>query len=121
MAKQPLWRQTFDTLERPVGRALENLVESDRFADVFATTWKVAGRVRGEFERNSHRALRLWNLPAANDVDALSRQLAAVERQVRELRSELHSVGDERNGDGRRNGRDGSGPVDRASSASEGL
>jgi cell division protein FtsB len=51
-------------------------------------TWRVQRRLRREAERQSARALHLLNLPAAADVRRLSRQVAALQREVRELSRE---------------------------------
>lgn len=89
MADTPLWRRTFDALERPAARVLETAVQSDAFADVLA----LGVRLRRDVERQSAEAferwLHLWNLPAYSDVVALQAQAAAVERRLREVAHEL--------------------------------
>lgn len=89
MADTPLWRRAFDSVERPLGRTLDRAVQTDAYADLVATSWKLAGRVRRDFERSSTWALHLWNVPAATDLDRLSSQVAHVERQVRDLSREV--------------------------------
>ena len=89
MADSPLWRRAFDSVERPLGRTLDRVVQTGAYADLVATSWKLAARARRDFERTSTWALHLWNVPAATDLDRLARQVAHVERQVRDLSREV--------------------------------
>jgi len=88
MPERPLWRQVFDAVDRRVAGPVEAGARSDVFADALALAWRVQRRLRREAERQSARALHLLNLPAAADVRRLSRQVAALQREVRELSRE---------------------------------
>ncbi len=89
MGDKPLWRRSFDAVERPVSGALDRIVQTKAYADATSTCWKVAHKLRRDYEHNSERLLRLFNLPAGTDVDRLLVQVAKVERQVRDLSREL--------------------------------
>jgi hypothetical protein len=91
MAGPPLWRKAFDRLERPVGDALAAGARSDAFTDTLAVALRLRRRLQREVERRTRRSLHLVNLPAATDVRRLSEQIAALQRQVRQLERELDS------------------------------
>ena len=85
----PAWRAAFDAIERPVTSASERWVQSDTFMDGFALAWRVQRRVDREVKRGLDIWLGAWRLSTRADVDRLSREIAQLERQVRELRREL--------------------------------
>src|SRR3954466_9502096 len=85
----PLWRLAFDTIERPIGAASETWVQTDVFMDALALTWKVQQRVAREMNRGLGGVLGLGGMPRPSDVNALVRQVASLERQVRQLAREL--------------------------------
>jgi len=82
----PLWRLPFDLVERPLAAASETWVQSDRFMDTLALSYKLQRRVTRRTEQALDAWLGLWGLPTKRDVTALVNQVAALERQVRELR-----------------------------------
>jgi polyhydroxyalkanoate synthesis regulator phasin len=84
MAK-PLWRQLFDAVDRRVAGPVEAGTGSDAFGDLVAISWRLTRRVQREVERRSRRVLHLLNLPAATDVRRLSEQVAALQRELREI------------------------------------
>lgn len=57
--------------------------------DAFAITWRLGRRVNAEARRGLDMWFGAWHVPTRSDVDRLSGQIAALERQVRDLRSEL--------------------------------
>jgi hypothetical protein len=83
----PLWRLAFDLVERPLAAASETWVQSDPFMDMAALGFKVQRRVTKESGKALDAWLGLWGLPTKRDVTALVNQVAALERQVRELAS----------------------------------
>jgi polyhydroxyalkanoate synthesis regulator phasin len=95
-AKQPMWRRMFDAAERPVGRTLERLVQTEGFADVVARAKKAQVQSRRRVERVTRHALHLWNLPAATDVKRVEERLAAVERRLRDVSKRLEQSEGER-------------------------
>jgi hypothetical protein len=84
MAK-PLWRQVFDAVDRRVAGPVEAGTRSDLFGDAVAVTWRLGRRMQREVERRTRRVLHLANLPTATDVRRLSEQVAALQREVREM------------------------------------
>jgi hypothetical protein len=79
----------FDSADRLIGPASEQLVRTEAFADLIG----LASRMRYMALKRTERALRqqwhVWNLPARTDVRRLSEQVASLERQVRNLTREL--------------------------------
>jgi CRISPR/Cas system Type II protein with McrA/HNH and RuvC-like nuclease domain len=85
MPGKPLWRQLFDAVDRRVAGPVEAGTRSDAFGDFVAVSWRLSRRMQREIERRSRRVLHLMNLPAATDVRRLSEQVAALQRELREL------------------------------------
>jgi polyhydroxyalkanoate synthesis regulator phasin len=85
MPSKPLWRQVFDAVDQRVAGPVETGTRSDAFTDVVAVAWRLNRRVQREVERRTRRALHLVNLPTATDVRRLSEQVAALQRELREL------------------------------------
>jgi polyhydroxyalkanoate synthesis regulator phasin len=85
MADKPLWRRTFDTVDRHIAGPAEAAARSDAFGDVLTVAVRLRGRAQREIEKRTRRALHLVNLPTATDVRRLSEQVAALRREVREL------------------------------------
>jgi hypothetical protein len=84
----PLWRMAFDAVERPLASWSESWVQSDAFMDVAAVGFKVQRRVLGEARGALEAWLGLWGVPTRGDVKALINQVAALERQLRQLAAE---------------------------------
>jgi hypothetical protein len=89
---RPMWRQAFDKVEGAAAPLLEQATRSDRFVDLMAAGARARKLVAMETEKASRRWLHLWNLPAAGDMAALRRQLAGLEREVRQLRRQVAAV-----------------------------
>lgn len=89
----PLWRRTFDALERPAARVLESAVQTNAFADVLALGVRARRGLERQYVEAFERWLHLWNLPAYSDVVRLQAQTAAVERRLREVAHELEDRG----------------------------
>ncbi len=89
----PMWRQTFDAVERPVARASEAWVQSDVFMNTLAVTWKVQRRLTRQVQGGVAWWFGLWDLPTGADVRQVAKQVASLERQVRELARELERTG----------------------------
>jgi hypothetical protein len=85
----PSLRDAFDAFENPIARGSESWIGSDVFMDGFAITWRLGRRLNAEARRGLDMWFGAWHLPTRSDVDRLSGQIAALERQVRDLRTEL--------------------------------
>jgi polyhydroxyalkanoate synthesis regulator phasin len=82
---KPVWRQVFDAVDRRVAGPVEAGTRTDAFGDLLALSWRFSRRMQREVERRTRRALHLANLPTATDVRRLSEQVAALQRELREL------------------------------------
>jgi len=91
MAK-PLWRRTFDRVERPLGGALEEVAGSGAFAQALNVTLRARAAARAQLERRTRRVWHLANLPAGSDVKRLHRQVVELDREVRRLRQALEAA-----------------------------
>lgn len=85
----PSLRDAFDAFERPIARGSVSWIGSDVFMDGYAITWRLGRRLNAEARRGLDMWFGAWHLPTRSDVDRLSGQIAALERQVRDLRTEL--------------------------------
>jgi hypothetical protein len=85
---RPLWRVAFDLVERPLAAASETWVQSDPFMDMTALGFKLQRRLTRQTDQALDAWLGLWGLATKRDVTALVNQVAALERQLRELRTE---------------------------------
>jgi hypothetical protein len=88
-ASKPLWRQTFDAVERRVAKPAEKTTRTDVFNDAVSVALKSKRTVQRAIERRTRRVLHMVNMPAATDVKRLSEQVAALHREVRSLQREL--------------------------------
>lgn len=93
--KSAVWRG-FDKVERKVGKPLEDVVASERYADVMVRGLKVQRAVGGLAGRvlkgGIGKVLRAVNIPTSTDVQRLSRQLAVLTSEVRTLTMEQHAA-----------------------------
>jgi polyhydroxyalkanoate synthesis regulator phasin len=85
----PLWKQVFDTVERRVGPALDELVKRDDVVTALVLAQRTRGEIDRRLERTSRRVLHLLNLPAGSDVNRLLAHIARLEREIGDLRSQL--------------------------------
>lgn len=84
-----LWRRAFDLIERPVAAGAESWVQSESFMDLAAVAVKMQRRLLGDVQRATEQWLALWGLISRADAIRLMNQVGSLEREVRELRSEL--------------------------------
>jgi Poly(R)-hydroxyalkanoic acid synthase subunit (PHA_synth_III_E) len=80
-----LWRQAFDTIERPAAAAAESCVQSKTFMDLAAVAVRAQRRLTADGQRMTEQWLHAWGMPARGDVVRLMNQVASLERHVREL------------------------------------
>lgn len=85
MSGPPLWQRQVHRVVGAVGPRVESVTARDEFAIAVGLVRTVSGTLRRRYERESRRALHLFNLPAGSDVRALRNQIASLERQVRDL------------------------------------
>src|SRR3954468_8218211 len=85
MAAKPLWRRAFDDVDRRISGPVESATRSDTFGDALTLAIRLQRRAQREVEKRTRRALHLVNLPTATDVRRLSEQVAALQRQLRDL------------------------------------
>jgi len=97
---KPLWRSAFDRLEGPLGSALQDVTHSGTFAEALGLATRTRAGVRREFERRTRRLWHLANLPAGSDVAQLRRQVAALDRELRQMRRALEQAETRREGNG---------------------
>lgn len=85
-AQRPRWKAVFDAVDRRITPRLNEFTRSDDFATLAALGRRTQSVVASRLERASRRLVHLLNLPAGSDVNRLLRQIASVEREVRDLR-----------------------------------
>ena len=89
-----LWRQAFDTIERPLAAASESWVQSRTFMDAAAVAVRLQRRLTADGQRVTEQWLHAWGMPARGDMSRLMNQVASLERHVRELERELQQRND---------------------------
>ncbi len=85
----PIWRTVFDAVEGPLTRAAESRVQTNRFMDGLALSWRVQRRLDRELRHGLEMWLGALSLATRGDVERLSNEVARVERELRALRREL--------------------------------
>jgi polyhydroxyalkanoate synthesis regulator phasin len=88
-SNQAAWKRLFDTVDRTLGSRVNNLAQSEDVATMAALAHRAQTKVGQLGEQASRRILHSLNLPAGSDVNRLLRQIALLEREVRDLRKEL--------------------------------
>ena len=108
MSRPPLWRQVYDRIERAVAPRLEAGVRTGLFASTLATVTKAqaelnhrGSQLAGRLGAVSSGGLHLVNLPAADDVTRLRREVRDLDRRVRDLTRQLDKAEREGQADGR--------------------
>jgi hypothetical protein len=86
---KPLLWKLFDTAEQAVAPRLEELVRTEGFAQALGLAARSQAAVRRGLEARSRRVWHLVNLPAGSDVAHLRRQIAQLDRELREVRRTL--------------------------------
>jgi hypothetical protein len=81
----PRWQREVGRIVNLVGPPVEAVTRRDEFAIAVGLARTVRGELQRRFERQSQRALHLFNLPAGSDIRALRQQVASLERQLREV------------------------------------
>ena len=85
MSRPPRWQREVGRVVNLVGPPVEAVTRRDEFAIAVGLARTVRGELQRRFERQSKRALHLFNLPAGSDIRALRQQVASLERQLRDV------------------------------------
>ncbi len=86
---QAVWKRLFDGLDRTVGSRVNDFARSEDFATIAALGRRAQTKVEQLSEQATRRVLHSLNLPAASDMNRLLRQIALLEREIRDLRKEI--------------------------------
>jgi hypothetical protein len=93
MAKpNPLWRRTFDAVEKPLRERAEALAGTEEFGRALLIAFGAWTTARRAARGTSTWLLHLANLPAHADLRRLSRQVGALENKVDRLSAELERI-----------------------------
>lgn len=87
--EQPIWRQSFDAVERTIGPPLTEVVNSEAFAVALGLAAQLRKRAQRETERVTRRLLHQANLPAGSDINRLLAEIGKLQHQVRELSKQV--------------------------------
>lgn len=87
--EQPIWRQSFDAVERTIGPPLTEVVNSEAFAVALGLAAQVRKRAQQQTERVTRRLLHQANLPAGSDINRLLAEIGKLQNQVRELSKQV--------------------------------
>ncbi len=87
--EQPVWRQSFDAVERTVGPPLTAVVNSEAFAVALGLAAQLRKRAQRETERMTRRLLHQANLPAGSDITRLLEEIGKLQTQVRDLSKQV--------------------------------
>lgn len=83
--EKPIWRQVFDTAERPVTPRVEALVRTPEFSNAAVVAARVQTAARARVAALTTRGWHAFNLPAGTDIVRLRSQLAVIDRELRRL------------------------------------
>jgi hypothetical protein len=89
---KPLWWKAFDAAERALAPRVEGAVRSDPFLDALGLAARAQSRVRRDLEARSRAIWHLVNLPAGSDVRRLRRQVADLDRELRQVSMQLQQA-----------------------------
>jgi hypothetical protein len=87
--QQPVWRQTFDAVERTVGPPLTEVANSEAFAVALGLAAQARKTAQRQTERFTRRLLHQANLPAGSDINRLLTEIGKLQAQVRELTKQV--------------------------------
>ena len=87
--EQPLWRQSFDAIERSIGPPLAEVVNSEGFAVAVGLVARARKQAQRQTERATRRLLHQANLPAGSDINRLLAEIGKLQAQVRDLSKQV--------------------------------
>lgn len=87
--EQPIWRQSFDAVERAIGPPLTEVVNSEAFAVAVGLAAQVRKQAQRRTERLTRRLLHQANLPAGSDINRLLAEIGKLQTQVRDLSKQV--------------------------------
>jgi hypothetical protein len=88
----PAWRKAFDGIERRIGRPLEAATNSPDLQNLIISLNRVRRTVSGPAEHVASWGLHRVGLPSRADVQAMSRQLNELQRDISALHRQLASA-----------------------------
>jgi GNAT superfamily N-acetyltransferase len=91
-SNQPVWRQFFDFVEKPLRARTEAMVGTEEFAQTLLTGMG-AFNVLNEKSRDAlAKVMHLYNLSAHSDLTKLSRQVGGLTNKVETILSKLEAI-----------------------------
>ena len=93
MSDKPMWRTAVEVMDGIVEPHLLKAAEHDGFATVTGVVYHVRRSLSVEVDRLSGALLHTLNLPTRSDVNRVLRQVASLQREVRDLHDQLESPG----------------------------
>jgi hypothetical protein len=85
----PLWRRTYNSVERTLAPRADAAVRADEFAAALARVNGARRMLQRVVDSRTRGLWHLLNLPAGSDVRALRRQIGELDRELRLLRAEV--------------------------------
>ncbi|HEX4106566.1 MAG TPA: hypothetical protein VHX88_00440 [Solirubrobacteraceae bacterium] len=96
MSGQPAWRRAFDSVERTVGRPLEDAAASSTYVDALVLVVKLQTTLtratRRSIEKQLDRVLHVAGMPSRRDIRRLSHQLTTLTSEVRTLSTTTEEI-----------------------------
>ena len=91
MSDTPLWRTALEKADILLEPHLLKAAEHDSFAAVTGVVYHLRRTLNVESERLGGAVLHMLNLPTRSDVNRVLRQVASLQREVRDLYDQLES------------------------------
>ena len=90
--EQPTWKRTYDAAEKRAAPTLENWMSNPKVIEAITIGNAVQRRARQDIAKMIRRQLHAVNLPSGTDVNAVSKQIAGLERQIRLLNRRIDEL-----------------------------
>jgi hypothetical protein len=87
-----VWRESFNALERAIGRPLEAFLASDEFADAAASFFKANAMLMAESQGGADRLREMWTLPPAPGIEQLRQAVEDVGATLRAMLERLDAI-----------------------------
>jgi hypothetical protein len=86
------WRESFDALERAIGRPLEAFLASDEFADAAASFFKANPMLMAGSQADASWLPEMWMLPPASGIEQLRRAVEDLGATLRAMLDRLDAI-----------------------------